>query len=47
MMTGEFSIVMREVFVVNTKKASGLKQNLGITRPQKINKNSVLKTLLN
>lgn len=47
MMTGEFSIVMREVFVVNTQKASGLKQNLGITRPQKINKNSVLKTLLN
>lgn len=42
MMTGEFSIVMREVFVVNTQKASGLKQNLGITRPQKINKNSVL-----
>lgn len=44
MMTGEFSIVMREVFVVNTQKASGLKQNLGITRPQKINKNSVLNT---
>jgi len=40
-MSGEFSIAMREVFVVNTKKAAGLKQNLGVTQPKEIDEKSV------
>ncbi|QHJ84955.1 MAG: hypothetical protein [Bacteriophage sp.] len=50
-MTGEFSIVLREIFIVETKIANGLKassgkrQNLGKTQPKE-NHTSALKAIM-
>lgn len=40
-MSAEFSIVLSEVFIVETKTATGLKQNLGRTQPKELSKEEV------
>lgn len=37
-MSAEFSIVLSEVFIVETKTATGLKKNLGRTQPKELSK---------
>lgn len=44
-MSCEFSIVIREVFIVNTQKAQGLKQNLGVTQPKGVESSSALTSM--
>lgn len=44
-MSAEFSIVLREVFIVNTKIGTGLKRNLGVTQPKGVESGSVLSSI--